>query len=102
MSARMQEASKGKGQARLSKEERLAMESWMQQDRVYPAGSSGRAMTNLRWLNGGGSKGLKTANVDSKDATQVGAYTSLANYVNNRLRPAKPWSADTAMGKITQ
>lgn len=71
----------------------------MQQDRVYPGGTSGRAMSNLRWLNGGASKGLKTANVDSKDATQVGAYTSIANYVNNRLRPTKPWTADTAMGK---
>jgi hypothetical protein len=99
MSSRIQEAGKGKGQGRLSKEERLAMESWMQQDRVYTAGAPGRAMTNLRWLNGGGSKGLKTANVDSKDATQVGAYTSLANYVNNRLRLVKAWTADTAMGK---
>ena len=68
-----------KQQQRLSKEERLAMESWMQMDREYPVGASGNAMTNLRWINGAASKGLKTANADSKDATQTGAYMSLAN-----------------------
>ena len=37
-----------KQQQRLSKEERLAMESWMQMDREYPVGASGNAMTNQR------------------------------------------------------
>ena len=88
-----------KQQQRLSKEERLAMESWMQMDREYAVGTSGNAMTNLRWINGAASKGLKTANADSKDATQTGAYMSLAKFVNTKLSLKQPWTVDTAMTK---
>ncbi len=58
-------------------------------------------MTNLRWINGAGSKGLKTANVDSKDATQSGAHLSLAAWVNRRLGSTltKPWTAEIANTK---
>ena len=75
------------------------MESWMQMDREYPVGASGNAMTNLRWINGAASKGLKTANADSKDATQTGAYMSLAKFVNTKLSLKQPWTVDTAMTK---
>lgn len=75
------------------------MESWMQMDREYPVGTSGNAMTNLRWINGAASKGLKSANADSKDATQTGAYMSLAKFVNTKLSLKQPWTVDTAMTK---
>jgi hypothetical protein len=97
---RVAEASAKVGQQnRLSKEERLAMETWFALQRVYPEGTTGRPMTNLRWINGAGSKGLKTANVDSKDATQSGAHLSLAGWVNRRLTLAKPWTAEIAHTK---
>jgi hypothetical protein len=94
-------SAKGGQQNRLSKEERLAMENWFTQQRAYPEGTTGRPMTNLRWINGAGSKGLKTANVDSKDATQSGAHLSLAAWVNRRLGTAlaKPWTAEIANTK---
>ena len=102
-SGRLATASKKVQQQRLSKEERLAMESWMKLGREYPPGARGKAMTNLRWINGGSSKGLKSMNVDSKDATKDGAYISLANYVNANISSKvlkTQWTSDTAMAKF--
>ena len=86
--------------SRLPQNERNAMELWLKTSRTYHGGK-GREMSNLRWINGGASKGLTSVSGDSKQAKSISAHEDLAKFVNERcnLTGAERWDAAKAASK---
>jgi hypothetical protein len=72
---------------KISDEERLLMQKWLQKEHA------GHNQLNARWIKGGG--GVGVAMTDSKAVKTSGAYESLARYVNERLE-SKPQPQDDA------
>jgi hypothetical protein len=86
--------------SRLPQHERNAMELWLKNNRIYHGGK-GKEMSNLRWINGGASKGLTSVSGDSKQAKSISAHEELAKFVNERcnLAGAERWDAAKAASK---
>jgi hypothetical protein len=94
-------AAKPKGMGRIERDHRVAMEKWLGTQRTYTGGKTGAKMLNLRWMMGGGAKGLGTGMRDSKEVKSTGAQLALAKHINSKfnLKDAKKWTGNMAKSR---
>jgi hypothetical protein len=87
-----------KAMCRISGAERCCVENWLQKTR-----KDGR-MLNARWIRHGGAKGA-TMTATSAEVKTLGAYESLAAYVNKKLainaKNPRCWTRDIATRRWT-
>jgi hypothetical protein len=95
-------AAKPKGMGRIERDHRVAMEKWLGTQRTYTGGKSGAKMLNIRWMMGGGAKGLDKGMRESKEVKSSGAQLALAKHINSKfnLKDDKKWTGNMAKSRF--